>query len=231
MKKFKHYATISLILIFISTIMFISHYLIFGQVENTSYYSLMSICLIPINILTVTIVFENIIEYKSKKEKMNKLNMLIGMFFSELGYELMHLIIQGDKDGKNLICCFDNLKDVEVKLINHKHFIDINQINIDTLEVIILKNKDILINLMSNDNILEHETFTDLLMSIMHLRDELIFMKNNNKDENSTIHLQVDITRVYKNITMQWVKYLYHLEKFYPYLYKNAIQVNPFLSI
>ena len=63
--------------------------------------------------------------------------MLIGMFFSELGYELMHLIIQGDKDGKNLICCFDNLKDVETKLINHDHLIDINQININNLEEII----------------------------------------------------------------------------------------------
>ena len=55
---------------------------------------------------------------------------------------------------------------------------------------------------MSNDNILEHDIFTDLLMSIMHLRDELIFMKNNNKDENTMIHLQVDIARVYKNITL-----------------------------
>ncbi|NKF07386.1 hypothetical protein J1C67_12415 [Clostridium gasigenes] len=229
MKNFKHYATISLALIFLSTIMYISHNLIFGQVQNTIYYSLMNICIIPINILTVTIVFENIIDHKSKKKKLNKLNMLIGMFFSELGYELMHLIIQGDKNGKNLICCFDNLKDVETKLITHDHLIDINQININNLEEILLKHRDILINLMSNDNILEHDIFTDLLMSIMHLRDELIFMKNNNKDENTILHLQVDIARVYKNITAQWVNYLYHLEKFYPHLYKTAIQVNPFL--
>lgn len=228
MKKFKHYAAISLLLICISALLFYSHYLIFGQAETTSYYSFMSICLIPINILTVTIVFENIIEIKSKKEKMNKLNMLIGMFFSEFGYQLMHLIIKCDPTGKNLICCFDNLKNVELKLQNHKHNVDINKIDIYNLEDILLKNKETLINLMGNDNILEHETFTDLLMSIMHLRDEIIFMKHNTFDDNAMIHLQVDISRVYKNITMQWVKYLYHLEKNYPYLYKNAIQVNPF---
>lgn len=230
MSNFKHYALISLILILTSAAMFLSHYLIFGQAVTTSYYSLMSVCLIPINILTVTIVFENIIEYKSKKDKMDKLNMLIGMFFSELGYDLMDLIIQADTEGANLISYFSDLKAIESKLKSHNHHINIDLIDIPALDKLINKNKNILVNLMSNDSILEHELFSDLLMAVMHLKDELLFAKTHNKDENSIHHIQGDIIRVYKNITLQWIKYIYHLEKFYPYLYKHAIQVNPFVS-
>ncbi len=85
MKKFRHYSIISLILIALSGIMFFIHYLIFGQGVNTAYYSFMNLCFIPINSLVVTILLENLIEYKSKQERMDKLNMLIGIFFTEVG--------------------------------------------------------------------------------------------------------------------------------------------------
>lgn len=224
-----HYIKISLVLIFLTIILFLIHYLIFGQGYNTAYYSLMSVCLIPINILAVTIVFENILEYNSKKEKLNKLNMLVGIFFSEIGYELMRIIISSDANAKNLISSFSNLNEVEKIIKNHKHNINIHQIDIVALENLISDNNTILITAISNDNVLEHEIFTDLLMSIMHLKEELSFMKKNNLYDIDFQHLKIDIMRVYKNLTLQWIKYLYHLEKFYPYLYKNAIQVNPFI--
>lgn len=224
-----HYIKISLVLIFLTIILFLIHYLIFGQGYNTAYYSLMSVCLIPINILAVTIVFENILEYNSKKEKLNKLNMLVGIFFSEIGYELMRIIISSDANAKNLISSFSNLNEVEKIIKNHKHNINIHQIDIANLENLISDNNTILITAISNDNVLEHEIFTDLLMSIMHLKEELSFMKKNNLYDIDFQHLKIDIMRVYKNLTLQWIKYLYHLEKFYPYLYKNAIQVNPFI--
>lgn len=57
MKNLKHYLFVSFILIFISFIMFLIHDLVFGQLENTIYYSFMNVCFIPINILGVTLVF------------------------------------------------------------------------------------------------------------------------------------------------------------------------------
>jgi hypothetical protein len=65
-------------------------------------------------------------------------------------------------------------------------------------------------------------------MSVVHLRDELDFIENNKNSEIDINHLKDDIIRVYKNITIQWVHYLEYLDKFYPFLYNNAIRVNPF---
>lgn len=81
--------------------MFIIHYLVFSQAVNTAYYSLMNLCFIPINSLVVTLILERLIDYKAKQERREKLNMLIGLFFTEVGYKLMYLIIKADKYGKN----------------------------------------------------------------------------------------------------------------------------------
>lgn len=228
MKKFKHYFVISMILIVLSAIMFLIHYLVFGQAVNTAYYSLMNLCFIPINSLVVTIILESLIEYKAKQERIEKLNMLVGIFFTEVGCKLMHLIISADKDAKNSITSFKDLSNVKSQVIKHDYKINMDEIDIEGIKSILVGNSSLFINLISNENILQHEIFTDLLMSVVHLRDEIIFMENDNYGEIDTIHLEKDIIRVYKNITIQWVHYLEHLNKFYPFLYNNAIRINPF---
>ena len=83
-------------------------------------------------------------------------------------------------------------------------------------------------SLISNENILEHQTFADLLMSLMHLRDEIIFIKYTELTPDDCSHLKGDLTRVYENLTFQWINYLSHLKQFYPYQYNGAIKFNPF---
>ncbi|MEG1409102.1 MAG: hypothetical protein RSD36_04605 [Terrisporobacter sp.] len=105
MKNCKHYLKLSLILIATSAIMFLIHYLVFGQGVNTAYYSLMNLCFIPINSLVVTIILEKLIDYKAKQERVEKLNMLVGIFFTEIGCKLMHLrdkitFLKNDKKGE-----------------------------------------------------------------------------------------------------------------------------------
>lgn len=71
MKNKNYYIVVSLILIALSAIMFLIHYLIFGQFLNTVYYSLMNLCFIPINSLVVTLILDRLIDYKTKKERKN----------------------------------------------------------------------------------------------------------------------------------------------------------------
>ncbi|MGL5506392.1 MAG: hypothetical protein ACRDB0_00665 [Paraclostridium sp.] len=228
MKKFKHYFIISIILIALSAIMFLIHYLVFGQAVNTAYYSFMNLCFIPINSLVVTIILESLIEYKAKQERIEKLNMLVGIFFTEVGSKLMHLIISADEDAKNSIISFEDLSKVKSQIGKQDYKINMDEINIEAIKSVLVQNSNLFINLVSNENILQHEIFTDLIMSVIHLRDEIIFMENDIYGEMDIRHLENDIIRVYKNITIQWVHYLEYLNKFYPFLYNNAIRVNPF---
>lgn len=228
MKNKKYYIVVSLVLVGLSAIMFLIHYLVFGQAVNTAYYSLMNLCFIPVNSLVVTLILERLIDYKAKQERMEKLSMLIGLFFTEVGYKLMHLIIKADKVGKNSIISFNNLDEVKNQVEKHDYNIDMKDIDLDEIKDVLLENSNLLVNLISNENITEHEIFTDLLMSVIHLRDEIIFYKNDKNSQLDLSHLEKDILRVYKNIAMQWVDYLKYLNKSYPFLYNNAIRLNPF---
>lgn len=228
MKNFKHYFLVSLFLIFLSLMMFLVHYLIFGQLENTEYYSFMNLCFIPINILAVTLVFESLVERRSRLERLSKLNMLVGLFFSDVGFALLKLIVAGDDKIQSLDLDFSDLKTSLNKLKVHEHKVDFEKIDYPKLKTLVIGSRDILSNLMSNESILEHETFADLLMSLMHLRDEILFMQYKELTEDDCMHLQGDLSRVYKSLTLQWISYLAHLKQFYPYQHSGAIKFNPF---
>lgn len=231
MKNLKNYLFVSFILILLSFTMFLFHYLIFGQLENTEYYSFMNLCFIPINILAVTLVFEKLVERHSKLERLNKLNMLVGLFFSDIGFTLLKLIVAGDAKIKFLDLDFSDLKSCMNKLDSHDHDVNFEIINYPVLKELIVEGRYILSNLIVNANVLEHETFSDLLMSLMHLRDEILFIQHKELTQDDCTHLKGDLIRVYKSLTSQWIKYLSHLKDFYPYQYNSAIKFNPFTNI
>jgi hypothetical protein len=41
-------------------------------------------------------------------------------------------------------------------------------------------------------------------------------------------HLSEDIKRVYNQLISQWVDYIRHLKRDYPYLFSLALRINPF---
>ena len=228
MKKIRYYFVISFILIALSSIMFFIHYLIFGQALNTAYYSLMNLCFIPINSLVVTIMLEKLIDYRSKKDRIEKINMLVGIFFTEVGGKLMHFIIDADKDAKNYITNFEDLNKIKKCLYEYNYKVDMKYIDLCAIKNILVEHNNLFVTLISNESILQHQIFTDLLMSVIHLRDEIIFIEKDKDSGFNINHLENDVIRVYKNISIQWISYLEYLNKSYPFLYNNAIRVNPF---
>ncbi|WP_158078784.1 hypothetical protein [Clostridium puniceum] len=46
------------------------------------------------------------------------------------------------------------------------------------IKELVIGGRDILSNLIVNENILEHQIFADLLMALMHLRDEILFIQH-----------------------------------------------------
>ncbi|MBN1765989.1 MAG: hypothetical protein JW860_12070 [Sedimentisphaerales bacterium] len=88
---------------------------------------------------------------------------------------------------------------------------------------------DQLLRLLENPNVLEHESFTELLRAVFHLTEELAARDT---IEDSTPedyeHLSKDIQRVYLRLVQQWVDYLKYLKTNYPYLFSLAVRKNPF---
>lgn len=82
---------------------------------------------------------------------------------------------------------------------------------------------------MENPNLLEHESFTDLLWSVFHLTEELEARNEiKNLPSLDTDHIVNDSKRVYVLLLREWLSYMEHLKNDYPYLFSLAARTNPF---
>jgi hypothetical protein len=83
--------------------------------------------------------------------------------------------------------------------------------------------------ILQNPNLLEHETFTELLWAVFHLTEELAKREDTkNLSAKDYEHLSGDIKRAYTLLISEWLDYMKHLKDKYPYLFSLAIRTNPF---
>jgi voltage-gated potassium channel len=180
---------------------------------------------------------EMMLNFREKKQKNEKLNMIIGAFFSEIGTELI-TYLSGfdqalDKVREELIISDDySIKSfnlIRKKLKKYHYKIDIDKSKLPDLRKFFIDRKDFLLRLLENPQLLEHESFTELLMAVFHLAEELEHRHRISQlPEEDLEHLTKDIGRVYTLLIHQWLDYMQHLKKNYPYLFSLAIRMNPF---
>jgi hypothetical protein len=97
------------------------------------------------------------------------------------------------------------------------------------MRVFLLEKRDFLLRLLENPNLLEHESFTDLLWAVFHLTEELAHRpKCRELHPRDREHLGKDIQRAYVLLIREWLGYMRHLKNNYPYLFSLAVRVNPF---
>ena len=106
--------------------------------------------------------------------------------------------------------------------------IDIDACDLEALKAMLVAEKPFLLGLLSNQALLEHEQFTELLWAVTHLAEELEARKDFSAIPTpDRIHLTGDVKRAYSLLTLQWLSYLEHLQSQYPYLFSLASRVNP----
>lgn len=85
-----------------------------------------------------------------------------------------------------------------------------------------------MIRLLENPAVLEHEDFTELLWALSHLEEELSARPSLETVPASDLaHLTADAERACGRLLAQWLAYMIHLRKFYPYLFSFAARTNP----
>lgn len=195
------------------------------------------IAFVPINVLLVTLIIDKLLSVREKRSLIEKLNMVIGAFFSEVGIELLIFFLtfdtESDRTSKNLIVS-DKWTDKDFsnagrKVKDYEFNIDSRNGNLSGIKSFLVSKRDFLLRLLENPNLLEHERFTDLLWSVSHLTEELVYRKDlENLPENDYKHLSNDIKRAYTFLISEWLEYMKHLKNNYPYLFSLAIRINPF---
>ncbi|MBN1369480.1 MAG: two pore domain potassium channel family protein [Dehalococcoidaceae bacterium] len=192
---------------------------------------------VAIFLAVVAEVAQLLLSTRQEKLRKQRVHMLIGLFFSEIGNELLRYCVSIDPQKVFLeqnIKIDHNLPDnsfklIEKTLLQHQGNISVDDLNISKLKQMVWPRGELILRFLENPSLQENEIFTDLLRSVFHLREELGARPEIAGLPRSDIeHLAGDLKRVYVLLPGLWLVYMYYLKTKYSYLYSMAIRTNPF---
>ncbi|WP_432402040.1 hypothetical protein [Wukongibacter sp. M2B1] len=240
MKKSSWKMKFGLGLIILSAIIYIIHYMTFKDAHHIFVFLLEDIAFIPIEVLIVSLILHRILEEREKQHMLEKLNMLIGVFFNEAGTKLLKTLVMSDSRPDYICSFFRDIQDWndsdfknKSKLLNEEfqYDIDIDKVDIGKFANLLRSKREFLLGLLQNPSLLEHETFTELLTAVFHLEDELHHHTNyDDLTKEDYEHLKGDIERVYPLLVREWIVYIKYIKNNYPYLFSLAMRYNPLLE-
>jgi len=238
MKRFFNWQMVlAIILVSLSILFYFIHYLIFRDLHHIFLYLIGDIAFLFIDVLIVMLVLHRLLVYREKRSILKKLNMVIGTFFSEVGTELIKKCSLFDPELANIGTQLVVTKDwtdkefirVRKSIKGHESSINSKRSNLIEVKDFLVGKRPFLLNLLENPNLLEHESFTELLWAVFHLTDELAHRRDLAKlPDTDYQHLSGDIKRAYQHLILQWLDYMRHLKQDYPYLFSLAMRTNPF---
>lgn len=242
MSKIKWEVKYGIILLISIFVIYGIDYLIFGDFHDIFHYIMLHLGFIPLDIIIVTLVADKVVENHEKKTLQEKMDILMGSFFSGIGNGLIsHFYNANSKSDitENLKTIkkwkdedYENaLKKLEENPVKFKSTLNPEERVkfFNELKKFLLDKRPYLFDLIENPTIHERDNFSELLLSMMHLIDELDYRKTfKDLPESDYIHLFYDIDRVYSKLIYEWVRYLEYTYKNYPYMLKLAIRINPF---
>ena len=225
-------------LLIASTATYFLHFLIFRDPKHIFIYLLGDLAFMFINVLVVTLVIERTLALREKRALINKMNMVIGTFFSDVGIELLRLFGRyvENTDALSPRLRFTGRwqkRDFQAAIEAARRFEYRTRATPETLRDlrrVLLCHRSFLLRLLENPNLLEHDRFTDLLWAVFHLLEELEMREGSYEGlpEADYLHLAGDIKRAFSKIAGEWLAYAQHLQASYPFLYSLASRVNPF---
>ncbi|HWR58901.1 MAG TPA: hypothetical protein VN328_08440 [Thermodesulfovibrionales bacterium] len=237
MKRFGWQIRLGLILLASSALIYSIHYAIFRDAHHIFFYLIGDIAFIPIEVLIVSLIIHRMLEVREKRMRLEKLNMVIGVFFSEMGTNLLTYFSDCDPkldDIRKDLIVTNNWSEEEFvrvnkHLRNYDYGVDIKKVDWASLRSFLIKERDFVLRLLENPYLLEHEAFTDLLHAVLHLSEELSARKDIHDLPGADLkHIGGDLRRAYVLLVHQWLEYMKHLKENFPYLFSLAMRTNPF---
>ncbi|HPQ54872.1 MAG TPA: potassium channel family protein [Spirochaetota bacterium] len=180
---------------------------------------------------------EMMLDNRDRKARMEKLNMVIGLFFSEAGRELLSVFSSCD-ENMGMLCRELHIDaawgDSDFTRMTKRIRPGYIQFNIDRIDLLRLKlllneKSGLFLRLMENPVLMEHGDFTDMLRAGFHLQEELACRDDlEGQPRSDREHLAGDVNRFYLLLVREWLVYMKYLKNSYPFLFSLAVRLNPF---
>ncbi len=240
-KMKKYYANRWTILLFfaISFMLYFLYFIYSGELAYILDSFILKLAFLPIYVIFTTLLLDNLLTVREHEINERKKNMIIGVFYTEVGKRLLTMLsvfCQNIQDLDKQLVITDKWTDQTFQLAKAK----IRSINfdigvtcsLDDVHELLLGKRDFMIQLLQNPNLLEDESFTNLLLATFHLSEELIHrISSCDLSESDIEHLAGDIKRIYRQLIVEWLNYLEHLNKNYPFLFSLEAKVSPFKGV
>lgn len=230
MEKKRMYVTVG-ILIGISVIIYALQIIIFDDRRTTAFYIFQDLAFMPITIAIATLVVGDLVNRREQKEQQEKTRMLTSSFFTQMGADLLDIMMRGSSRADDLTHLMQaptkddkDVQRVQSQLQSADLGFTLSADIYDESMDIILKSRQALLTLSSNPLLLEHECFTEMLWGIFHLSDEFRLRGNYKElDEDGREHMEDDFEKVFRLLLVNRVANLQYLQKTYPNYYSASL--------
>ncbi|MDP3565059.1 MAG: potassium channel family protein [Methanoregula sp.] len=180
---------------------------------------------------------ESVIEEKERKSRLEKLNMIIGSFFSEVGVGILKKFSAHDPsvdEIRSALVVSQNWSDADFArarsvIEEHSYALDSCSVPMEDLYHFLMNHKAFLLSMLHNPRLLEHDSFTPLIQALYHLTDEMMARERlTGLPPADCVHLSGDLNRVYRLLLIEWLGHMQFLKHDYPFLFSLAMRQNPF---
>jgi len=240
MKKGRSAFLTVLLLVIVSIALYVLQLSLFRSPRETAFYVLQDIAFLPIQIALVTVILGRYVNDRNKRVRLNKINMVIDAFFSEAGTAILIELsgfAQNIEKIKASLAISQNWSDSDFSIaVNYLKTVEMpmqcSPEKLDSLKSLLMDRRDFLLRMLENPNLLEHDSFTDMLFAVFHITEELLVREDFSSSSKADIkHLEVDAKRALRALIVQWIYHIKYLSLNYPYLYSLEVRRNPFGSV
>lgn len=235
-KVFNWQVILGLSLIVLSALIYTIHYVIFRDTHHICIYGVGDIAFVPIEVLLVTLIIHRLLSTREKRRILHKMNMAIGVFFSELGAGLLKKIWSSVKNSEEIAVHLNvktewtgkDFRYARTAIAGSEIEADSRSIDLVMLRDFLWGKRILMLQLLQNQALLEHESFTNLMWAVSHLSEELHARESlEGLPRADYDHLSNDMKRVCTNLFREWLSYMEHLRNSYPFLFSFAVRTNP----
>jgi hypothetical protein len=171
------YAVTGVLLILVSALGFAAQLAIFHRASDTFFYLLQDLAFLPVQVLLVSLVVNRWFQVREKSELLRKTNMVIGIFFIEMGNILLRYFSEFDANLSEMRKIADiqpswtprDFSLMKKRLEKHEYTIDCRCADLNDLKRMLAGKHEFLVGLLANPGLLENSAFTELLWAISHL--------------------------------------------------------------
>ena len=237
MKKLGWEVQLGIGLTVLSAIVYSLHYALFNDAHHIFIYLVGDIAFVPIEVLLVTVILHQLLERRERTQKLEKLNIVIGAFFSEVGTRFLACLSDADpqlEEIRSSLMIGNDWDDAAFReayaaLGGYEYDIDLSKIDLAHVRQSLASKRGFMVRLLENPVLLEHEAFTTLLQAVFHVTEELESRPSlEGLPDSDLLHIRGDLRRSYALLVGQWLDYMGHLKSSYPYLFSLAMRLNPF---